>query len=75
MPNSLLSLVLVLMLAMPAMGQSPSTTSQSGPEKPQTEAIPQSPSRPPPRAGKLPERFVPTDKISPDTVISFPSDI
>ncbi len=67
--------VLALILAAPAMGQSPAPTPQSGPEKPQTEAVPESPSRSPPRAGKLPERFVPTDKISPDSVISFPSDI
>lgn len=75
MPNSLLMIALVLMLVTPAMGQSPATTSESSPEKPKTEAIPQSSSRSPPRAGKLPERFVPTDKITPDSVISFPSDI
>ncbi len=75
MLNSLLTLVLALMLATPAMGQSPSTTSESGSEKPKTEAVPQSSSPSPQRAGKLPERFVPTDKISPDSVISFPSDI
>ena len=75
MPNSRLMFVLALILAAPAIGQSPATTTEPGPEKQKTEATPQSSSRTPQRAGKLPERFVPTDKISPDTVISFPSDI
>jgi hypothetical protein len=68
-------LVLVLMLTAPAMGQSPSAASEASPEEPNTEAAPNASSRSPQRAGKLPERFVPTDKISPDSVISFPSDI
>jgi hypothetical protein len=75
MPNSPLMLALALMLATPAMGQSTPTTAESGPEAAKTEAPPQLPSGSPQPAGKLPERFVPTEKISPDSVISFPSDI
>ena len=75
MPNRLLMFALTLMLAAPAIGQSPAATAEPSPEKPQTNAVPQSLPRSPQRAGKLPQRFVPTDKISPDSVISFPSDI
>lgn len=77
MPNSLLLVVLALMLASPAMGQSPAATPdlEPGPGQPQAEASGKSSPRSARRADESPRRFVPTEKISPDSVISFPSDI
>ncbi len=75
MSNSRLMIATALMLAASAMGQTPATAPESDSAAAQPETVPKLPSGSPQRAEKLPERFVPTDKISPDNVISFPTDI
>jgi hypothetical protein len=65
--------LLVLALAGTAGAQ---TTAVDGPEKP-APGVPQDddPSGETARPAPAPDRFLPTDRIPPDSVISFPADI
>ncbi len=67
--------MLALLLATTASAQSPPGAPEPGAVEPQTEDTTQASPPSPQQGRKFPEPFVPTDKISPDSVISFPSDI